>query len=102
MDISQQRGLLITGCFFAVFAVALWVGVFVPRFRWRWGKTGQGAQMSWLSQVICSALITFPAIGAFALACHQSWPERIALPVVLPLFVAMFVMNCFDNIQRKA
>jgi hypothetical protein len=58
--------------------------------------------MSLLSQLIVSAFFTFPAIGAVAMAFQQSWPKHLALPVVLPLFVAMFIMNWYDNIHRTA
>ena len=58
--------------------------------------------MSLLSQLIVSALFTFPAIGAVAMAFQQSWPKDLAMSIVLPLFVAMFIMNWYDNKYRNA
>src|ERR1022692_1673257 len=101
MDTSPKLSSILVSCWLALFAIGLCVGIFVPRFRGRWGKRGQGAQISLPSQIIWSAVFTFAAIFSLAAAYHCTWAEYLALPVLFPLVIALFVMGWYDNKSRK-
>jgi hypothetical protein len=99
---SPNIAFLITGCLLVVVAIVFIIGIFVPGLRGRWGKRGQGAQMSLLSQVVWSVIFIFAAGGVLASAFHRSWSTRFALPVFCLMFFAMFAMLWYDNYARKS
>jgi hypothetical protein len=57
--------------------------------------------MSLLSQGTWGAAFTFAAVASFAAALGQNWPTRVTLPVLCPLFIAMFAMAWYDNKRSK-
>ena len=101
MDSSPKLSSLLMSGWLGLIAIALWVGIFVPRFRGRWGKRGQGAPISLPSQIVWCAIFTFAAIFSLASAYHLRWAEYVALPVLFPLMIAMFIMGWRDNRSRK-
>jgi protein-S-isoprenylcysteine O-methyltransferase Ste14 len=79
-------------CVLCLFGIGLAVGIFIPSWRARWGKRGQGAQFSLPSQVLGSVAFLLFAVASFA-----SWPSRVVLPVFIPLFIGLLILCWHDN-----
>lgn len=101
METSPKIGPLIAGCWVARFGIFLSLGIFLPKFRGRWGRAGQGARMSLFSQNLWVVIFILFGSGAIASAFQVAWVGHIFPVVFLPLFAVLLIMGWRDNKNRN-
>ena|ERR1700722_12529079 len=101
MNPSPRIGTLIAESWIILFGIWFAVGVFVPRFRMRWGRWKRGPRMSALTQVVWAVSFIFLGTAEILSECHHALPPSIFPITLVPLFVAMVTMFFYDNIKAK-
>jgi hypothetical protein len=100
-DTSPKIVSLIAGCWLGAFGIYFALGVFRPKLRGRWGRGGQGAPMSLLSQIIWSAGLILSGAGGILSACHNTWVDHAFPYIFIPLFASLMIMGWRDNRNFK-
>jgi|SRR5687767_5977336 len=97
MEGRPEIGTLIVGCWLIFGGVYFSLGLFFAKYRGRWGRRGQGARMSQVSQMLWSLLLILIGTVTVLSACHVPWADR-AFPIVFfPCFAGLFLMGWYDN-----
>ena len=99
-EASPKIGTLIAGCWLVVGGLYFSLGVFLPKFRGRWGKRGQGARLSLFSQFVWAVMFILFGTGAILSAYHFTWTDHAFPYVFFPLFAVLLIMGWRDNRKR--
>jgi hypothetical protein len=101
MEASPKIGTLIAGCWLTVCGIYFSLGIFLPKFRGRWGRPSQrGARLSRFSQVLWAAMLILFGTGAILSAYHFTWTDHAFPFVFFPLFAVLLFMGWRDNRKR--
>lgn len=103
MESSSHASLQLAGWWVALFGFIGLIGVIVGRCRFRWGRRwAHGPLMSKFSQVLVSAGLLFFGLAAVCKANGHVWPDDFALPIFIPYFVGLGIMQWHDDKNQPA